>query len=58
MMIVIYASSIVNKLNALLTDDARDIIYDCHVFIVQATGDLDYKTRLCVLRLSATFNLV
>jgi hypothetical protein len=38
MMIVNYASSIVNKLGALLTDDARVIIYDCHVFIVQATG--------------------
>jgi hypothetical protein len=38
MMIVNYASSIVNKLEALLTDDARVIIYDRHVFIVQATG--------------------
>ncbi len=38
MTIVNYASSIVNKLKALLTDDARVIIYDRHVFIVQATG--------------------
>ncbi len=37
-MIVNYASSIVNKLEALLTDKARVIIYDCHVFIVQATS--------------------
>jgi hypothetical protein len=36
-MIVNYASSIVNKLEALLTDDARVIIYDHHLFIVQAT---------------------
>ncbi len=36
-MIINYASSIVNKLEALLTDDARVIIYDRHVFIVQAT---------------------
>jgi hypothetical protein len=36
--IVNYASRIVNKLEALLTDDARVIIYDRHVFIVQATG--------------------
>jgi hypothetical protein len=36
-MIVNYASSIVNKLEALLTGDARVIIYDHHVFIVQAT---------------------
>ncbi len=32
------ASIIANKLEALLTDDARVIIYDCHVFIVQATS--------------------
>ncbi len=36
--IVNYASSIVNKLEALLTDDNRVVIYDRHVFIVQATG--------------------
>jgi len=36
-MIVNYASSILNKLGALLTDNARIVIYDCHVFIVQAT---------------------
>ena len=28
---------IVNKLDASLTDDARVIIYNCHMFIVQAT---------------------
>jgi len=38
MMIVSYASSIINKLEALLTDHARVVIYDHHVFIVQATG--------------------
>jgi hypothetical protein len=32
-----YDSSIVNKLAASLTDDARVIIYDCHMFIAQAT---------------------
>jgi hypothetical protein len=37
MTIVNYASSIVNKLGALLTDNARVLIYDHHVFIVQAT---------------------
>ena len=31
-------SSIVNKFETSLTDDARVIIYDCHMFIVQATG--------------------
>jgi hypothetical protein len=37
-MIVNYASCIINKLEALLTDDARVVIYYRHVFIVQATG--------------------
>ncbi len=36
-MIVNYASSIINKLEALLTGDTRVVIYDCLVFIVQAT---------------------
>ncbi len=35
--IVNYASSVVHKLEALLTDDSRVIIYDRHVFIVEAT---------------------
>ena len=35
--IVNYNSSIINKLGASLTDDARVIIYNCHMFIVQAT---------------------
>ena len=33
-----YTSNIFYKLEALLTDNARVIIYDRHVFIVQATG--------------------
>jgi hypothetical protein len=37
MTIINYASSIANKLKAFLTDDARVVIYDHHVFIVQAT---------------------
>jgi hypothetical protein len=37
MTIINYTSSVVNKLEALLTDDARVVIYDRHVFIVQAT---------------------
>ncbi len=31
-------SGVVNKLEASLTDDARVIIYDCHMFMVQAIG--------------------
>ncbi len=38
MMIVNYDSRVVTKLETLLTDDARVIIYDRHMFIVQATG--------------------
>jgi hypothetical protein len=39
-MIVNYASSGVNKLKDSLNDDARVVNYDCHMFIVQATGRL------------------
>ncbi len=38
MTIVTDDSSIFNKLGASLTDDARVVIYDHHIFIVQATG--------------------
>ncbi len=41
MMIVNYASRVVNKLEALLTDDTGVVIYERHVFIVQAT-DVDF----------------
>jgi hypothetical protein len=36
-MIVNYACSVINELKALLTDGARVVIYDHHVFTVQAT---------------------
>jgi hypothetical protein len=36
--IVNYDSSIVNKLGASLTDDARVLIYNRHKFTVQAIG--------------------
>ncbi len=35
-------SRVVNKLEASLTDDARVVIYDLHMFIVQATGECYY----------------
>ncbi len=38
MMIVNDDSMVINKLEASLTDDARVVIYDKHMFIVQATG--------------------
>jgi len=34
-------SSIVNKFEASLTDDARVIIYDRNIFIIQTTGKID-----------------
>ncbi len=37
MTIVNDSSRVVNKLEASLNDDARVVIYDCHIFIVQAT---------------------
>jgi hypothetical protein len=36
-MIVNDDSRVVNKFETLLTDDARVVIYDCHMFIAQAT---------------------
>jgi len=36
-MIINEDSGVVNKLEASLTDDARAVIYYCHMFIVQAT---------------------
>ncbi len=51
--IVKYDSSIFNKLGASLTDDARVIIYDCHMFIVQTTGvfaiDSKFQTSLILI---------
>jgi hypothetical protein len=38
--IINYASSIVNKLETLLTEDTSIVIYDRHMFIVQATGPI------------------
>jgi len=35
--VVNYNSSVVNKCVASLSDDARVVIYDRHVFVVQAT---------------------
>ena len=40
-------SRVVNKLEASLTDDARVVIYDRHMFIVQTTRVELLKTRLC-----------
>ncbi len=37
--IINYASSGVNKLRASLNDDARVVIYDCQMLIVQTTRD-------------------
>ncbi len=37
-MIINDDSSIINKIDASLTDDARVVIYDRHMFIVQASG--------------------
>ncbi len=37
---------IVNKFAASLADDARVVIYNCHMFIVQATGYYSRRTPL------------
>jgi hypothetical protein len=38
MMIVNDDSMVINKLETSITDDARVVIYNCHMFIVQATS--------------------
>jgi len=38
MVIVNYDSRVINKLEASLTDNARVVIYEHHMFIVQTTG--------------------
>ncbi len=40
MMIANDDSRVISKLETSLTDDARVVIYDCHMFKVQATGKL------------------
>ena len=59
--IVNFPSSGINKLKALLNDDARVIIYDRHMFIVQATGvAINLKPKFQIvsiqLNLKETFN--
>jgi hypothetical protein len=49
MMIVNDDSGIVTELDTSLTDDARVIIYDHHMFIVQATG-LIFESKGTALR--------
>jgi len=44
-MIINYASSGINKLKASLNDDARVIIYDYHMFIVQTTAQGAYAIK-------------
>ncbi len=48
-MIVNYDSGIVNKFGASLTDDIRIVIYDCNMFIVQATGNCTVKYFTAVI---------
>jgi hypothetical protein len=43
-------SRVVNKLETSLTDDARVVIYDCHMFIVQATSDITITCQLNGIR--------
>jgi hypothetical protein len=44
MLIINDESRVINKLEASLTDYARVIIHNCHMFIVQATGGQSFKT--------------
>jgi hypothetical protein len=49
MMIVNDNSRVVNKLEASLTDNTRVVIYDHHMFIVQATAWLYFICKLLAL---------
>ncbi len=51
-----YASSGVNKLKASLNDDARVIIHDRHMFIVQAIGGQSSILYLSVLHLNGALS--
>ncbi len=44
MMIVNDDSRVINKLETSLTDDARVLIYNCHMFIVQAIEFTDFQS--------------
>jgi hypothetical protein len=46
MMIVNEDSRVITKLGTSLTDDARVVIYDRHMFIVQATGIDTFDKKL------------
>ncbi len=39
-------SGVVNMLEASITNDARVVIYDCHMFIVQATESKSVKQEV------------
>ncbi len=51
-MIITDDSSIVNKLGASLTNDARVIIYDRHMFIVQSSQALLHRCLMSVVPFS------
>ncbi len=46
MIIINVDSRVINKLEASLTDDARVVIFECHMFIVQATGLFQVKLEI------------
>ncbi len=56
-MIVNFDSTVVNKFGASLTDDTRDVIYDCHMFIVQATGANDISNQTSYVASTVTYRI-
>ncbi len=52
MMIINDDSRVINKLEASLTDDAKVVIYDRHMFIVQATACLGSLSVAAMNRIS------
>jgi hypothetical protein len=54
MMIVNDDSRVVTKLKTSLTDDARFVFYDCHMFIVHATVFLIDSAPIVKLKINKT----
>jgi hypothetical protein len=49
-------TSVINKFEASLTDDARFIIYDWHMFIVQATGIVKAQKNILMIQFLAVIS--
>jgi hypothetical protein len=49
-------TSVINKFEASLTDDARVIIYERHMFMVQATGIVNAQKSILTIQFLAVIS--